>query len=153
LNGTYSGDPFTLLIVLSVATYTITGAVLASRVPLNPIGWLFLVIGLGLLLGGATAEYATYTIVTNPGSLPAADWAAWVNNWTFVIAGLIPMVLLLFPTGRVPSRRWRWLVWAIAATLACLILGAILRPEPIDLNGSVTVPNPTGIEGLRSVLT
>ncbi len=153
LNGTFSDDPFTLLIVLSVATYTITGAVLASRVPQNPIGWLFLVIGLGLLFGGATAEYATYTIITNPGALPAGDWGAWVNNWTFVVAGLIPIVLILFPTGRAPSKRWRWLVWAIVATLVALIVGAMFRPGQIELNRGVTVTNPTGIEALGTVLT
>src|SRR3954465_15944318 len=78
LNGTFSGDPFTLLIVLSVATYTITGAAIARRVPHNPIGWLFRVLGLGLLFGGATADYATYTITTNPGALLGGDWAPWV---------------------------------------------------------------------------
>ena len=153
LNATFSRDPFTLLIVLSVATYTITGALLASRVPNNPIGWLFLVIGLGLLFGGATAEYATYTIITRPGALPAGDWAAWINNWTFVIAGLIPIVLILFPTGRVPSKRWRWVIWAIVVTLVCLILGSMFRPEPIELNRGVTVPNPTGIASLSTALT
>ena len=128
LNGTFSGDPFTLLIVLSVVTYMVTGAILAIRVPHNPIGWLFLVIALGLLFGGGTAEYATYTVQTNPGALPGSDWAAWINNWTFVIAGLIPIVLILFPTGRPPSRRWRWVLWTIGAVLGgvtgfgCLVL-------------------------------
>ena len=152
LNGTFSGDPFTLLIILSVATYTITGAVLASRVPRNPIGWLFLVVGLGLLLGGATSEYATYSLITNPGSLLAGDWAAWINNWTFVMAGLIPIVLVLFPTGRPPSARWRLLIWAIAVTLVCLVTGAMFRPTPIELNHGVSVPNPTAIDALRSPL-
>ncbi len=150
LNGTFSGDPFTLLIVLSVVTYMITGAILAIRVPHNPIGWLFLVIALGLLFGGGTAEYATYTVQTNPGALPAGDWAAWINNWTFVIAGLIPIVLILFPTGRPPSHRWRWVLWAIGATLAVLVLSAMVRPIRIELNGDLTVPNPTGIEALRT---
>ena len=150
LNGTFSGDPFTLLIVLSVVTYMITGAILAIRVPHNPIGWLFLVIALGLLFGGGTAEYATYTVQTNPGALPGGDWAAWINNWTFVIAGLIPIVLILFPTGRPPSRRWRWVLWAIGATLVVLVVSAMVRPIPIELNGDLTVPNPTGIEALRT---
>ena len=150
LNGTFSGDPFTLLIVLSVVTYMITGAILAIRVPHNPIGWLFLVIALGLLFGGGTAEYATYTVQTNPGALPGSDWAAWINNWTFVIAGLIPIVLILFPTGRPPSHRWRWVLWAIGATLAVLVVSAMVRPIPIELNGDLTVPNPTGIEALRT---
>jgi signal transduction histidine kinase len=150
LNETFSGDPFTLLIVLSVVTYMVTGAILAIRVPHNPIGWLFLVIALGLLFGGGTAEYATYTVQTNPGALPGGDWAAWINNWTFVIAGLIPIVLILFPTGRPPSRRWRWVLWAIGATLVVLIVSAMVRPIPIELNGDLTVPNPTGIEALRT---
>jgi signal transduction histidine kinase len=150
LNGTFSGDPFTLLIVLSVVTYMVTGAILAIRVPHNPIGWLFLVIALGLLFGGGTAEYATYTVQTNPGALPGGDWAAWINNWTFVIAGLIPIVLILFPTGRPPSRRWRWVLWAIGATLVVLVVSAMVRPIPIELNGDLTVPNPTGIEALRT---
>ena len=150
LNGTFSGDPFTLLIVLSVVTYMITGAILAIRVPHNPIGWLFLVIALGLLFGGGTAEYATYTVQTNPGALPGGDWAAWINNWTFVIAGLIPIVLILFPTGRPPSHRWRWVLWAIGATLAVLVVSAMVRPIPIELNGDLTVPNPTEIEALRT---
>jgi len=150
LNGTFSGDPFTLLIVLSVVTYMITGAILAIRVPHNPIGWLFLVIALGLLFGGGTAEYATYTVQTNPGALPGGDWAAWIHNWTFVIAGLIPIVLILFPTGRPPSHRWRWVLWAIGATLAVLVVSAMVRPIPIELNGDLTVPNPTGIEALRT---
>jgi signal transduction histidine kinase len=151
LNGTFSGDPFTLLIVLSVVTYMITGAILAIRVPHNPIGWLFLLIALGLLLGGGTSEYAMYTLATKPGALPAGDWAAWINNWTFVIAGLIPIVLILFPTGRPPSRGWRWVVWAILATLAVLVASAMFRPIPIELNGDFTVPNPTGIESLRTI--
>jgi signal transduction histidine kinase len=150
LNGTFSGDPFTLLIIMSVVTYMVTGAILAIRVPHNPIGWLFLLIALGLLFGGGTAEYATYAVQTNPGALPGGDWAAWINNWTFVIAGLIPIVLILFPTGRPPSRRWRWVLWAIAATLFVLIVSAIVRPVPIELNGDLTVPNPTGIEALRT---
>ena len=150
LNGTFSGDPFTLLIVLSVTTYMITGAILAVRVPHNPIGWLFLVIALGLLFGGGTAEYATYALHTKPGALPAGDWAAWINNWTFVIAGLIPIVLILFPTGRPPSRRWRWVVWAIIATLVVLVVSTMFRPAPIELNGDLTVTNPTGIDALRA---
>jgi signal transduction histidine kinase len=150
LNGTFSDDPFTLLIVLSVATYMMTGAILATRVPHNPIGWLFLVIALGLLFGGGTAEYAMYTLLTNPGALPAGVWAAWINNWTFVIAGLIPIVLILFPTGRPPSRGWRWVLGAIGVTLAALVVSAMFRPGPIELNGDFTVPNPAGVEALRT---
>jgi signal transduction histidine kinase len=153
LNGTFSGDPATLLIVLSIATYMVTGAILASRVPHNPIGWLFIVIGLGLLSGGGTAEYATYTLVTKPGALPAGHWAAWVNNWTFVIAGVIPLVLTLFPTGRVPSRGWRWVPWANVAALVILVLSGMFRPDPIELSRGVTVANPVGIDALRTPLT
>ena len=106
-NGTFSGDPFTLLSVLAVATYVGVGALLATRVPSNPIGWLLLSSGVAVLLGGFMDEYATYTLETSPGSLPLGTVAAWVNNWSILGVVAIPLVLVLFPTGRPPTRRWR----------------------------------------------
>jgi signal transduction histidine kinase len=152
LNGTFSGDPFTFLSVVTVATYVALGVLLASRVPHNPIGWLFLVIGLGLLLGGAVAEYVTYALVTKPGSLPAPVWAAWVNNWTFVTAALIPAVLIVFPTGHPPSQGWRWVLRAVIATIVLLVIASVFRPTPIEVNDEVVVANPTGVEALRGPL-
>jgi signal transduction histidine kinase len=153
LNGTFSEDPSTLLSVVSVASYAGIGALLATRVPQNPIGWLLLVIGIGLLLGGFASEYTTYTLVTNPGSLPAGVAAAWVNNWTFVTAALIPIVLLLFPSGHVPSPRWRWVPYAVAATLVLLVASSMFRSGPIEVSTDLHVDNPVGIDALHAPLT
>ena len=86
-NGTFSDDPFTLLSVAALATYAGVGAFLALRLPRNPIGWLFLVAGLGILWGGAGSEYAKYTLATDPGALPFGTAAAWINNWAFIEVG------------------------------------------------------------------
>ena len=94
-------------IVLGV-TYPVIGWLIASRRPRNPIGWIFLVIGLSQAGTGLFGQYAAYGLVTRPGSLPGADLASWVGTWSWVpgFAGLF-LMLLLFPDGRLPSPRWR----------------------------------------------
>jgi hypothetical protein len=94
----------------------VVGFVLASRRPANRIGWIFLGAGLVLGLGFFCDRYGPRGLVAAPGSLPAARAAAWFVNWAWDIpvAGLI-FVLLLFPTGRLPSRRWRPAAWFVAA--------------------------------------
>ena len=120
LNHTFTREPFTLLSIAFLGTYAGVGAVLVWRVPRNPIGWLFFVAGLGVLWGGASEEYARYTLETAPGSLPFGIAVAWVNNWSFLVVGAVPLILLLFPTGRLPSRAWRWFSGAL---IACLKIG------------------------------
>jgi hypothetical protein len=95
------------------------GFVLASRRPGNRVGWIFLGGGLALGLGFFCARYGQRGLVAAPGSLPAARAAAWFVNWAWAIpiAGLAFM-LLLFPTGRLCSRRWRPAAWFVAAVSA-----------------------------------
>ena len=92
------------------------GFVLASRRPGNRVGWIFLGAGLVLGLGFFCDRYGRSGLVAAPGSLPGARAAAWFVNWAWVIptAGLAFM-LLLFPTGRLRSRRWRPAAWFVAA--------------------------------------
>ncbi len=92
------------------------GFVLASRRPGNRVGWIFLGAGLVLGLGFFCDRYGRGGLVAAPGSLPAARAAAWFVNWAWVIptAGLAFM-LLLFPTGRLRSPRWRPATWLVAA--------------------------------------
>lgn len=152
-NGTFSKDPFTLLSVAMLASYAAVGALVATRLPSNPIGWLLLLVGFGILLGGLATEYATYTLLTSPGSLPLGRWAAWLSNWAFISATGVPLVLMLFPTGRVPSRRWRWMPTALVACIALLGVTEMLSPSVIDLTGDLQVPNPLGVEALRGAST
>jgi signal transduction histidine kinase len=151
-NGTFSADPFTLLSVVALATYAGVGAFLVLRVPRNPIGWLFLGAGLGILWGGAGSEYAKYTLETNPGALPFGTAAAWINNWAFIFVGAIPLIVVLFPTGRVPSPGWRSYPPVLLADLALLVLVVMFRPASIDISERTQVPNPLGIEALRGPL-
>jgi hypothetical protein len=92
------------------------GFVLASRRPGNKTGWIFL--GAGLVLGLAFFcwRYGQRGVVAAPGSLPAARAAAWFQNWVWAIPiGGFGFILLLFPTGRLRSPRWRPAAWFAAA--------------------------------------
>ena len=128
------------------AGYSTVGAIVASRLPESPIGWLFCAIGLSFGVSHFSAEYAYYTLLAPPGSFPGVDAFAWLTSWVWVAGlGLIVFLDLLFPNGKLPSARWRWFAWftAIAllpaATLAALSPGRIL---------SSILHNPLGIEGL-----
>jgi len=123
------------------AAVPVAGFVLASRRPENRIGWLFLVAGLALGLSGFSNQYALHALVADPGSLPAGRAFAWfVNlNWVIPAAGLAFM-LLLFPTGRLSSRRWRPAAWfaggAFALTTAWMLIAASrLWAHPFALYG------------------
>lgn len=88
----------------------ILGGLIASRRPESLYGWLWVGLGLSLALVGLAELYAAYSLVANPGSLPAPGWVnkVLVLGWVVLIA-FMPFVLLLFSTGRLPSRRWRFL--------------------------------------------
>jgi hypothetical protein len=92
-----------------VLTFSTAGVLIVGRQSRNPIGWLLLACALGYAVAGLTNAYASYGLFTRPGELPGITLAAWASSWLF-LAGAGPastFLLLLFPTGRVPSRRWR----------------------------------------------
>ena len=93
------------------------GFVLASRRPGNRIGWIFLGAGLTLGLSFFCQRYGEAGLAAAPGSSPGARPAAWFANWalTTIPAAGLAFVLLLFPTGRLYSRRWRPAAWFVAA--------------------------------------
>ena len=86
----------------------VIGFVLASRRPRNRIGWLALAAGLTLGLRSFADQYEQHALVAAPGSLPAGPAALWVSQWIWLIAlSQVAFLFLLFPTGRLRSRRWR----------------------------------------------
>jgi signal transduction histidine kinase len=92
----------------------VVGFVLASRRPRNRVGWLLLVASLALGLGGFASAYGLHALVADPGSLPAGRAFAWLSNWIWVIpVAMLASVFLLFPTGRLRSRRWRPAAWFV----------------------------------------
>ena len=148
LNGSFS-DPFLFLAVAMVVGYTSVGTVVASRRPDNAVGWILMVIGISFLVVGFTDEYVRYTYTTNPGSLPFGAAIAWLANWTWnVVTGSVLLLIVLYPTGRLHARLWRFLPPLIIGLSLLGALGAILRPGRVDAGGPVAIPNPTGIDAI-----
>jgi len=129
--------------------FALLGAVVAAHRPENPIGWLFLAIGLSGALGVVSNEYVRYTLVTAPDALPGGSVAAWLSGWTWWPAyGLVPLVLLVFPDGRLPSPRWRWAAWLAGAGVAVMTLGmaASTLADPVRI--ALSEEEPGGLPGL-----
>jgi signal transduction histidine kinase len=102
----------------------LVGFVLASRRPSNCLGWLFLTAGLALGLGGFSAAYGVHALGAAPGSLPAGRAFAWLSSWIWVIPlAMLAFVFLLFPTGRLRSRRWRPAAWFVGAAFTLIGVG------------------------------
>jgi signal transduction histidine kinase len=147
-----SFEAFVALAILMMLGYGTVGAFLASRGRGGLLGWLMLTLALGFVLTGITDEILRYRYVTSPASsVPLVGIAVWLTNWLFILV-LIPilLILLLFPTGRAQSPRWRWLPPTIVVTSILAALGTMLQPGPIDFDGA-RILNPTGVEVLKPV--
>ena len=106
----------------------VLGYLLASRRPANRIGWLALVASLALGLSGFSNAYGLHALVADPGSLPAGRAAAWLSNWIFVVqVAVVAFLLLLFPTGRLRSRRWLPAAWFVAGVYTLTGLSQVVR--------------------------
>jgi hypothetical protein len=126
------------------------GAVVVSRRPGNVIGWLCCGIGLAQILAGFGGRSAQSVLAEDPSYGPG--WVVlyslgelcWELSWA-----LLALLLLLFPTGRLPSRRWRPVAWAAVAVLVLAALSSPFLPGP-PADG--LAPNPIAIPALAGVL-
>ena len=103
-------------------TFLVVGGLVAARRPDHPVGWLMLLAGVVSAASQVTTQYADWGLVRHPGSLPGANVAAWASSfaWTPAITTTV-LVLAYFPTGRLASRRWRWLPWAAIAVTVVIV--------------------------------
>ena len=138
--------------------YSVIGAIIASRLPGHPIGWICCAIGFVGAVEHFSSEYAIYALLAHPEALAGGNVMLWLCNWVWIVMfGLIVYLILLFPNGRLPSSRWRWFAWlSVALTLLAATLMAISPDAVLDVLGSsanahISFPNPLGIEGLPNL--
>ncbi len=134
--------------------FPVAGVVIATRQPANPIGWILLAIGAGWgVLAGATG-YADYGLRLHPGSLPAADIAAvlTVSVWAPPVGLTGTFLLLLFPDGRLPGTRWRWIAYVGAAATAACTAAGLVDPDVLKDSPYAPTQNPMGIDALGGVV-
>ena len=133
-------------LLTAFCSFPVIGALVASRQPRNPLGWLFIAVGVSVGVLVPAMEYAHLALALEPDKdWPLATLAAWLEQWLWYPANMsIPtLALLLFPTGRPPSPRWRWLVWVAVASVVFISIASMIESRLIGEGYSID--NPVGL--------
>jgi hypothetical protein len=139
-------------VLLALVAFAVPGVVVARRQPGNPIGWIL--IGLGLLSAFSTdaSRYAVFDYHFHHGDLPFGPAAVVLGQalWGAAEFWVLPLVILLFPDGRL-TRRWRIALWAYIAAITIFAVGSLgifaweAGAKPIAVDGAgdlISPPNP-----------
>jgi hypothetical protein len=139
-----------LLYIVAMVGMATVGAVLASRRPRHPVGWLMLALGLAVTVDGLTDGYARYGLLASPGAVPAVSHVRALGDTFALWPACIGFILLLTPTGSLPSPRWRW--WAGIAAVAPLAWTAatVLGLETTGFPPFYSFRNPYFVPALES---
>ena len=130
------------------AAFPIVAAVIITRQPTNRFAWLFGISGVSNAIANFSAEYGVAALVLHR-NLPLGHFAAWLAVWVWVVGSAsVPLALLLFPTGRFLTRRWRLVGIAALVNMAVVILIQMFLPDP---TGQAPFPNPLGLDGMVPV--
>ncbi len=134
----------------SFLTFPLVGFLILWHRANNLVGWIFLAIGLFQVTAGLTGTVAALALSRKPGS-PNGALLLVLNNVCFAVAWILATTfpLLLYPDGRLPSRRWRWVVYATAAGLLVAVVAIVVKPGRIESDNPVM--NPLGIAALRGL--
>src|SRR5215218_8112768 len=127
--------------------FATVGAVILARRPGNRIGWLCWAIGFAITFSFWGSK-PVWGVLANQGR--SAAWAVLpllgTMAWLGTLLGLLPFLVLLFPTGRLLSSRWRPVAWALGLVLGLYLIARLLTPGPIDLGLHGNPDNPLGVE-------
>jgi signal transduction histidine kinase len=145
---------FGLFGIVVVISFSVLGALIAAHRPSNPIGWLFCGVGLSFGLAALSTEWATSAFVERPGMLPFGGFMSWLGTFTWSpgILVLFTFLILLFPDGHLPSRRWRPVAWLSGVALFLVVVPiavmgwAVRGPLLVNLSESAPASAPTSFK-------
>ena len=145
---------FGLFGIVVVTSFSVMGALIAAHRPSNPIGWLFCGVGLSFGLAALSTEWATSAFVERPGMLPFGGFMSWLGTFTWSpgILVLFTFLILLFPDGHLPSRRWRPVAWLSGVALFLVVVPiavtgwAVRGPLLVNLSESAPASAPTSFK-------
>jgi signal transduction histidine kinase len=128
----------------------VVGALVIGRQPRNAVGWILLAIAGTAGVAFFAGEYANHGTYADPGSLPGMAWAWWLADfvWVFLLSLPTTFLLLLFPDGRVPSPRWRPVLWIVTFFVASAVV--VFALDPMTYAGKRFV-NPVGVDAIRPI--
>ncbi|MDQ3251823.1 MAG: hypothetical protein M3P86_05910 [Actinomycetota bacterium] len=140
------GDSSVVADLVTLLTFSVVGAIIASRHPRNTIGWLFCCVGVTIGLNSFVGDYAEFWLASGFGMSSLGETAAWFSSWLWTLLVYVPtsFLLLLFPDGRLPSPRWRPVAWGIALGTAGGVVGYALRAGPLE--DFPQIANPYGVD-------
>jgi signal transduction histidine kinase len=139
------------VVVTTALAFSSAGGLIALRGRTMRVGWLLLAVGLTWSTTASAGAYLRHQRAIGSGSPTAERHAAWVLNWSWIFAFVaLFMFFLTFPDDRLPGRRWRIVVWALAIGSVLQLAERVLMPGPLD--EEPTFVNPYGISGAGGVL-
>jgi len=149
-----------LLAILSLLVFVGVGLLLVLRLPRQPVGWLLLAAGTLLQVTTAAAAYSWAALVRAPGTLPLGVPALFIGLAWIPALGCLFLAIMLFPTGRPPSRRWGPAVPLVALGTAILVATELAQPEfgvaaqSLSTQGGpvLWVPNPLSVDGMLGLV-
>src|SRR5262249_13272814 len=136
----------TALDYVSPVVFGVVAALIVAHQPRNTVGWLLMMVALGWTIAWVIVDYLSLAMTAMPDPSLAILLNAWFSEWNWWLAvGPLLLILLLFPTGRPPSPRWRWAIVAVAALFGIFLVSATFAESLVEVDSGVRLHNPLGI--------